>query len=487
MANIHHPAGHYINGTNILTDKGVKIPLCSPIDGVQIGELFNATDKVIDEAVRSGLEAWKEWLATPVKSRSQVMFRYKQLLEAYSDELSELIHTESGKLISEAKAGLQKGIEVIEFAASLPHIYAENSLEVSKGVTCQYKRYPLGLTLAITPFNFPAMVPLWMIGLSVGCGNALILKPSEQAALTPLRLAEIFVEAGLPKGIFNVVQGDGQVAGKLALHPEIKAVGFVGSSAVAKNVYMNGTNAGKRVLALGGAKNHLVVMPDADVEMTARNVVDSFTGCAGQRCMAASVLILVGNSDTVLERIIEIAKSLKIGIDIGAIISKIAKSRIEGYIGRAEKNGARVLIDGRNAFVKGCENGNYIGPTIIDNLNPGDECVSDEIFGPVLSVLRTKSLEEAIKIENSNPYGNAAAIYTSSGATAEFFSGKAEAGMVGVNIGVPVPREPFSFGGWNQSKFGIGDITGYQGIDFWTKLKKVTTKWNPNASRNWMS
>jgi malonate-semialdehyde dehydrogenase (acetylating) / methylmalonate-semialdehyde dehydrogenase len=331
------------------------------------------------------------------------------------------------------------------------------------------------------------MVPMWMFPIAIGVGNTFILKPSEQVPLTANVLAELLLQAGLPQGVFNVVHGSRSTVEQLVEHPDVKAVSFVGSTAVAKQVYQRGTLAGKRVLALGGAKNHLVVMPDADPELTAKNVVASAVGCAGQRCMAASVLILVGKSESIYEKIKEEARSLQPGRDIGSVISPQAKERIEGYITVAEKAGAQVVVDGRHARVAGKEKGSYVGPTLIDGLSKESPCVQDEIFGPVLSVLRVDTLEEALAIENANPYGNAAAIYTSNGGTARFFSDRASAGMIGVNIGVPVPREPFSFGGWNDSRFGTGDITGEDGVRFWTNLKKITTKWTASAARNWMS
>jgi malonate-semialdehyde dehydrogenase (acetylating)/methylmalonate-semialdehyde dehydrogenase len=349
------------------------------------------------------------------------------------------------------------------------------------------RRYPLGVVAGITPFNFPAMVPMWMIPIAIGTGNSFILKPSEQVPLTANLLADYLQRAGLPNGVFNVVHGDKQTVEAIVDHADIKAIGFVGSSAVAKIVYQKGIMNGKRVLALGGAKNHLVVMPDADPEITAANVVASAYGCAGQRCMAASVLILVGNSNHILEKIIDEATKIQAGVNLGSVISIKAKERIENYIARAQNIGANILVDGRNAFVKGKENGTYVNPTIIEGVDPTNECACDEIFGPVLTVLRVKTLEEALAIENVNPYGNAAAIYTTNGGSARYFSDKASAGMIGVNVGVPVPREPFSFGGWNNSRFGYGDITGAEGIRFWTNLKKITQKWTANAAKNWMS
>lgn len=479
--------GHYVNGEERKDSSGQSIEILSPRDGATIGSVPIANAQTVDEAVSFATAAAEEWGETPVKQRVQVLFKFKQLVEAQIDGLSNEISRECGKTHGEARAEIEKGLEVVEFAASLPQIIEGRTLEVSHGVDCSVKRYPLGVVAGISPFNFPAMVPLWMIPIALACGNAFIHKPSEQVPITPMRLANIWSEAGLPKGVFTVLNGDKSTVEHIVKHPGIEAIGFVGSSAVAKKVFHRGTAEGKRVLAMGGAKNHLVVVPDADTEITARNVVASFTGCAGQRCMAASVLILVGESDHILDAIVDVARNIRTGEDMGTVISNAAKERIVGYIDQAESQGASIVLDGRGVVVPGYENGSYVGPTIIDNVAPDSPCVSDEIFGPVLTVLHCDTLQEAIAIENKNPYGNAAAIYTNSGATARHFSDKANSGMIGINIGVPVPREPFSLGGWNDSRFGIGDITGHDAIAFWTKLKKITQKWTVQAGQNWMS
>lgn len=479
--------GHYIGGQVIAPANETLIDVYSPLNGELIGAVPTANTDTVNKAVELAQKGFEKWGKTPVKERVQVLFRFKYLLEKHIDELSELIQRENGKTFLEARAEIEKGIEVLEFASSLPQIYDQSALEVSNGVDCQYKRYPLGVVLSIVPFNFPAMVPMWTIPIAIGCGNALILKPSEMVPLTAIRLAELFTEAGLPGGVFTIVHGRQATTEMLIDHPAIQAISFVGSTKVAKLVYERGTKHGKRVLALGGAKNHLVVVPDADPEITAKNVIASAMGCAGQRCMAASVLILVGDTKNIFEKIVEEAKKIKVGSDIGSVISDTAKQRIEGYITRAEQQGYKLIVDGRGVVVHGKENGSYVGPTIIDGVMPSAECACDEIFGPVLSVIRVNTLDEAIAIENANPYGNAAAIYTTNGGIARYFSEHASAGMVGVNIGVPVPREPFSFGGWNDSKFGAGDITGMDGVRFWTKLKKITTKWSASAAKNWMS
>ena len=465
----------------------MKFTVTSPVDGSHLAELEAADATGIDASVSQATTVFEKWGATPVKERVQPLFRFKQLVEENIAELSALVTSENGKTIGESEAGIRKGLEVVEFATSFPALQRGSLLEVSPGVDCYTRRLPLGVVCGITPFNFPAMVPLWMFPLAIAAGNTFLLKPSEQTPLTPIRLGELLDEAGLPDGVFQVVHGGRETVELLLDHPGIEAAAFVGSTMVARAVYARGVAAGKRVLALGGAKNHLVVVPDADPEMTAKNVVASATGCAGQRCMAASVLIAVGDCDHILDAIESGMKSVVAGETMGAVISPIAQERIEGYITRAEASGARIRMDGRNASVDPRPDGTYVGPTLIEVDAREHECATDEIFGPVLTVLKVATLDDALAIENDNPYGNAASIYTTNGATARYFEQHANAGMIGVNIGVPVPREPFSFGGWNDSRFGVGDITGEDGLAFWSKTKKVTQKWTTHVARNWMS
>lgn len=475
-----------MGGSRLSSEAGPhSLEVTSPLDGSAIARLNPATAKEADAAVQCAKEAFQSWSKVSVKDRVQPFYKFKSLVEAQLEELSALVSWENGKTKAEARAGIEKGLEVVEFAASLPQLITGELLEVSTGVDCFTRRFPLGVTLGITPFNFPAMVPMWMFPIAIACGNTFILKPSEQVPLTPIRLAELLQEAGLPAGVFNVLQGDRETVTALLDHPGIAAAAFVGSTPVAKLVYERGIAAGKRMLTLGGAKNHLVVVPDADPEVTARNVVSSFTGCAGQRCMAASVLITVGDCSHIVAEIVKLAECVRPGQEMGAIISAKARDRILSYIDAAEAEGAKLLLDGRSGSVQ--EKGYYVGSTVLDGLSRESKCVHDEIFGPVLSILNVNTLDEALAIENANPYGNAASIYTTSGAVARYFQDRANAGMIGVNIGVPVPREPFSFGGWNDSKFGVGDITGADGIAFWTKSKKVTQKWNAVAASNWMS
>jgi malonate-semialdehyde dehydrogenase (acetylating)/methylmalonate-semialdehyde dehydrogenase len=459
----------------------------SPVNGEVISKVFLSTYEAIDKAVKTAREAFTSWSETPIKERVQVFFRYRNLLEKYFDELAGIVHEENGKTIEEAKAEVAKSIELTEFASSMPQLIAGEILEVSKGVECRLEHFPLGVVASITPFNFPNMVPNWTIPNALVLGNAMILKPSELVPISANRIADLLRDAGLPKGVFNVVHGSRDAVEAICDHPGIDAVSFVGSTKVAKVVYKRATSNLKRVLALGGAKNHLIVLPDANVLMTASNVAASMSGCAGQRCMAASAMVGVGDVDHIIAQLIEEAKKIIPGKNLGAVISKEAKERIEGYITEAEKEGAKILLDGRNYVVKGNEKGFYVGPTVIDYVRPEMKIAKEEVFGPVLSIMRSKTLDEAIKIENGSHYGNAAAVFTQSGGLARYVAERASAGMIGVNIGVPVPREPFSFGGWNESKFGVGDITGKSSIELWTKLKKITTKWNPESRTNWMS
>ncbi|WP_430965735.1 CoA-acylating methylmalonate-semialdehyde dehydrogenase [Spongiimicrobium sp. 2-473A-2-J] len=459
----------------------------SPLDGSIISSLPLSTYDDVDKAVQVAHKAYPEWSGKTLKERVQIFFKYRTLLEEHMEELTNLVQLENGKTYGEAKAEVEKSMELCEFAVSMPQIVVNEIQEVSKGVECRIERKPLGVVACITPFNFPNMVPHWTMPNALVLGNTMVMKPSELVPLSTMRMAELLQEAGLPKGVFNIVNGGKEVVEAICDHPKIEAVSFVGSTKVAKIVYKRATASLKRCVALGGAKNHLLVLPDANPEMTASNVVASMSGCAGQRCMAASVMVGVDKVQHIIDRMVEETKKIVPGENLGSVISAAAKERIEGYITEAENNGAKVLVDGRNATVPGKEGGFYVGPTILDYVTTDMSVAREEIFGPVISIIRAKNLDEAIDIENGSNYGNAAAVFTQSGGLAKQVMERASAGMIGVNIGVPVPREPFSFGGWNESKFGVGDITGRSSIEFWTQNKKTTTKWNPEAQINWMS
>ena len=481
------PIQNFINGSFVNASTTKTLDVISPIDGNRLSTVPMSSSKDLDDAVKAAKAAFPAWSKTPIKERVQVFFRYKTLLEKHLKELAELCTEENGKIYGESVAEIEKCIELTEFATSLPQLTTGEVLEVSKGVECRTEHVALGVVASIVPFNFPSMVPNWTIPNAIALGNCMIMKPSEKVPLSCGRIAELLKEAGLPDGVFNIVHGDVEIVNAICDHPQIEAVSFVGSTKVAKIVYQRATNNLKRCLALGGAKNHLMVLPDAKEDMTAANVVASMSGCAGQRCMAASAMVGVGNVDHIIAKICDEARKIVPGQNLGAVINKESQERIEAYITQAEKDGAKILVDGRNTKVEGKENGTYVGPTVIDYVTPQMSVATEEIFGPVISIMRTNTVDEALAIENANPYGNAASVFTQNGGMARYIIDRASAGMIGVNVGVPVPREPFSFGGWNESKFGVGDITGKSSIEFWTKLKKSTTKWNAESGVNWMS
>jgi malonate-semialdehyde dehydrogenase (acetylating) / methylmalonate-semialdehyde dehydrogenase len=464
--------GHFTGSGAPLLD------VLNPSDGSLLSQVPLSSSADVDAAVRSVTEAFPAWSSTPIKERVQVFYRYRALLERHFDELASLITEEHGKIRLEAEAEVIKAIELTEFACSLPQIVAGEVLEVSRGVECRIDRHPVGVVASIVPFNFPSMVPHWTIPNAIALGNCMILKPSELVPLSASRIAELLAEAGLPAGVFNVVHGGQEVVEAICDHPEIAAVSFVGSTRVAKLVYRRATGNLKRALALGGAKNHLFVLPDADPELTSANVVASMSGCAGQRCMAGSVMLAVSETDHIVRKMVEHARTVIPGENLGPVISREARERIERYIEEAIAAGATLMLDGRGTRVAGREGGFWIGPTILDQVRPEMKIAREEVFGPVLAIVRTRDLDQALAVENASPYGNAASVFTENGVLARYVTERCGAGMVGVNVGVPVPREPFSFGGWNESKFGAGDITGRGSIEFWTRARKTTTKWS---------
>jgi malonate-semialdehyde dehydrogenase (acetylating)/methylmalonate-semialdehyde dehydrogenase len=477
---------NYVGGEYVAMNRPL-LDVHDPSSGELISRVPLSVAADVDAAVQSARLAFPAWSSTPIKERVQVFYRYKALLEENIDELSALITEENGKIRSEARAEVLKAAELTEFACSLPQITAGEVLEVSRGVECRIERFPVGVVASIAPFNFPNMVPHWTIPNALALGNCMILKPSELVPISAARIADLLRKAGLPPGVFQVVHGGQEAVEAICDHPDIAAVSFVGSTKVAKIVYRRATSNLKRCLALGGAKNHLIVMPDADRDMAATNIVASMSGCAGQRCMAASVMVAVSKTDHIIQAMVDHAKTLIPGKDVGPVITAAARDRINRYITEAEALGAKVLVDGRNPRVAGKENGFFVGPTIIDHVTPDMRIAQEEVFGPVLVIIRAPDVGRAIEIENASPYGNAASVFTESGGVARYVMEHANAGMVGVNVGVPVPREPFSFGGWNESRFGVGDITGRGSIEFWTQAKKMTTKWNREAGTNWMS
>ncbi|MCH7974912.1 MAG: aldehyde dehydrogenase family protein, partial [Bacteroidetes bacterium] len=398
-----YPAvSNFINGELIPGSNGV-LDVYSPIDGTIISQVPISSSSILNKAVDSARDAFKSWSQKPIKERVQVFFKYRNLLEENAEDLTNLVSEENGKTYSEAKAEVLKSIELTEFACSMPQLASGEVLEVSKGVECRIEKFPVGVIASITPFNFPNMVPNWTLPNALVLGNTMILKPSEQVPLSANRLADLLKEAGLPDGVFNIVHGQKEMVEAICDNPGIDGVTFVGSTKVAKIVYARATSKLKRALCLGGAKNHLIVLPDANVEMTASDVAASMSGCAGQRCMAASAMVGVGAVDHIIEKICEEARKIIPGENLGAVISKAAKEKIENYITEAEQQGAKILVDGRNAIVKGKENGFYVGPTVIDFVKPGMKIAKEEVFGPVLSIMRSETIDEALEIENSSP------------------------------------------------------------------------------------
>ncbi len=467
---------------------GRELGVESPYTGASIGVVPDSAAEDVDDIVVAAARAQVAWAATPVKERVRPLQRFHELVTRKAETLAHEVARESGKTLGEALGGIQRGLEVVEFATSVPNLDRGGALEVSRGVTCEYRREPLGVVAGVTPFNFPVMVPMWMFPIALVVGNAFVLKPSDKVPLSACLLGEWLLEAGLPPGVFSVVHGGPRVVEALVDHPLVRAVGFVGSTPVARAVHARATLLGKRALCLGGAKNHLIVAPDADDALTVKSVVDSFTGCAGQRCMAASVLVVVGQAERLVRPIVELASRLALGRDMGALIDAPARERLVSAIAEAEGQGARVVLDGRSAQAPaGYEHGHWLGPTVLDGVRSEQSCAVRELFGPVLSVIHVASIDEALALEQASEYGNALSIFTTSGAVARYVAERATSGMVGVNVGVPVPRDPFSFGGTKASRFGQGDITGPAGIELWSNLKKITTKWAPQRDANWMS
>jgi malonate-semialdehyde dehydrogenase (acetylating)/methylmalonate-semialdehyde dehydrogenase len=464
------------------------IEVRSPYTGQLLGSVPDSDDAEVARVVRAAEGAQESWGKTPIKERSAPLYKFRELVLAQLDELAHSAARECGKTVDEARAGVLKGVEVVEYALSLQNLERGASLEVSRGVRCEERREPLGVVCGITPFNFPAMVPMWMFPIAITLGNAFVLKPSEKVPLTSLLLGELMLAAGFPAGIFSLVHGGPATVEALLAHPSVHAYGFVGSSRVAAHVYAHGARLGKRVLALGGAKNTMILAPDADPALAVQGILASFTGCAGQRCMAGSLLVAVGPCDALIDGIVESARHMQLGRDMGAIIDASALTRLEQAVESAKLEGAVLRADGRRPELPaGHEGGHWMSPTVLDHVSPSSACAREELFGPVLSIVRVDTLHEALALENASPYGNATSVFTQSGAVAQEVSDRAKSGMIGINVGVPVPREPFSFGGTKASRFGHGDITGLGGVELWTQLKKVTSKWAKAPDGTWMS
>ncbi|MFH1001150.1 MAG: CoA-acylating methylmalonate-semialdehyde dehydrogenase [Bacteroidota bacterium] len=479
---------NFINGQFVST-KTKRIDVDSPLNAAILSTVPLSEYSDVDTAVKAAQKAFPLWSGMTSKMRSQILYKYRQILEENVEELAAIVHEENGKTMAEATAEVLKSMELTEFACSIPQIAVGDVLEVSIGVECKTEYAPLGVVACISPFNFPHMVPHWTVPNALGMGNCVILKPSEIAPITATKIAEMLKQAGLPDGVFNIVNGAKDVVEAICDHPDIKAVSFVGSTPVAQIVYRRATSNLKRCLALGGAKNHLIVLPDANLELSASDIAASMCGSAGQRCMAASVMIAVGNVTPIIEKLCEETSKFIPGTKMPPIISPESRQNLIDYISAAEKKGAKLLIDGRT--FKGDENANpngyYLGPTIIDWRNAKTKMPDREVFGPVFEIISAISVEEALEIQKESPFGNAASTFTQNGGIAKMVAQNASAGMIGINIGVPVPREPFSFGGWNSSKYGVGDITGKSSLEFWSQLKKITSKWAKQEITDWMS
>ena len=436
-------------------------------------------------AVQAASAAFQQWSGSSLTARAKILFAFRELVNARTDELAGIVSDEHGKVISDARGEVQRGLEVVEFACGIPHLLkGEYSDQVSAGVDVFSYRQPLGVVGGITPFNFPVMVPMWMHPIAIACGNTFVLKPSERDPSASILVAEMWAEAGLPEGVFNVVNGDKEAVDALLDHPEVAAVSFVGSTPIARYVHSRATASGKRAQALGGAKNHAVILPDADVDFATDHVVAAAFGSAGERCMAVSAAVAVGSGgDEFVDVLRAKAADIKVGpgrneeSEMGPVITREAKDRIMGYIDRSEVGGAELALDGRGIVVAGYEGGFFVGPTIVDKVTPAMEVYRDEIFGPVLSVVRAGTADEAIDLINSNPYGNGTALFTSSGEAARKFHRGVKVGMIGINVPIPVPMAYYSFGGWKDSLFGERRVHGPEGVAFYTRSKVVTARW----------
>jgi malonate-semialdehyde dehydrogenase (acetylating)/methylmalonate-semialdehyde dehydrogenase len=482
---------NFVGGEWRTTEGRTLLDVINPATQKVIARVPASTAKDVDEAVKTAAAAFPAWRATPPEDRIQYLFRLKELLEKHLDELARLISAENGKTLGEAKGELRRAIENVEVACGIPTLMQGYNLEdVSRGIDEIMIRQPLGVVAAITPFNFPGMIPFWFLPYAIACGNTFILKPSEKVPLTAQRSFELLAETGLPAGVANLVLGAKESVDALLDHPDVRAISFVGSTNVARYIYSRASASGKRVQCQGGAKNHVVVLPDADMDSSAQVVAESAFGCAGQRCLAVSVAVTVGEAqkkfrDAVSDRAssMKVGYGLENGIDMGPVITPESKSRIEGLIGEALSDGARPVVDGRGSKVSGYEEGNFVRPTVIDGLPPESKVAQTEIFGPVLSMIHANSIDEALAFLSRTKYGNAASIFTSSGASARQFRYEAPAGNIGVNIGVAAPMAYFPFSGWGESFFGTVHAQGRDAIEFYTDKKVVIERWASTLSR----
>jgi len=479
------PLHHVINGVATAGASGRFGDVFNPATGEVRARVPLASAAEVGEAIAVAEAAFPAWAATPPLSRARVLFRFKQLMEEHFDELVDLVITDHGKVLDDARGEVTRGMEVVEFACGIPHLLkGEFSENVGRGIDSWSLRQPIGVCAGITPFNFPAMVPMWMWPVAIACGNTFVLKPSEKVPTCSLRVAALLKDAGLPPGVFNVVNGDGEAVDALLTDPRVQAVSFVGSTPVARHVYTTGCAHGKRVQALAGAKNHMVVMPDADMGQAVDALMGAAYGSAGERCMAVSVAVTVADAgDALIDRLVPRVRALKVGpgtdpeSEMGPLITAEHRDKVAGYVDIGVREGAELVVDGRGLKLQGYENGFYLGGCLLDRVKPEMRVYRDEIFGPVLCVVRTASFEEAVALTNSHPFGNGAAIFTCDGDASREFISRVEAGMVGVNVAIPVPLAFHSFGGWKMSRFGDLAVHGAEGVRFYTHLKTVTSRW----------
>ncbi|QIK66666.1 CoA-acylating methylmalonate-semialdehyde dehydrogenase [Nocardioides sp. HDW12B] len=476
---------HWIAGTSTSGAGERRSPVWNPATGEQQAEVALADAADVDAAVAAAREAFVEWGQASLSTRTKVLFAFRELVNANVDRLAAAITDEHGKVLSDAAGEVQRGLEVVEFACGIPQLLkGDFSAQVSRGVDLYSFREPLGVCVGITPFNFPAMVPMWMFPVAIACGNTFVLKPSERDPSAALILAELWAEAGLPAGVFNVLHGDKEAVDGLLAHPDVDAVSFVGSTPIARYIHETAGRHGKRVQALGGAKNHAIILPDADLEYAADQLVAAAFGSAGERCMAISAAVTVGGvGDALLEQVNAKARKIQVGSgrdsgsEMGPVVTAEARDRIERLVGTGQSQGAEVAVDGRGVTVAGHEGGFFVGPTVVDRVTPDMDVYREEIFGPVLSVLRLDDVDAAIDLINANPFGNGTAIFTSSGEAARRFQRGVRVGMIGINVPIPVPMAYYSFGGWKDSLFGEHHIHGPEGVSFYTRAKVVTARW----------
>jgi malonate-semialdehyde dehydrogenase (acetylating)/methylmalonate-semialdehyde dehydrogenase len=476
---------HWIDGKPEPGTSTRTSPVWNPATGEQQAEVALANVADVDSAVATAAAAFEKWSQSSLSTRTKVLFAFRELVNARTQELAEIISDEHGKVVSDARGEVQRGLEVVEFACGIPTLLkGEYSDQVSGGVDVFSFRQPLGVCAGITPFNFPAMVPMWMHPVAIACGNTFVLKPSERDPSASMLVAELWAEAGLPDGVFNVVHGDKEAVDALLDHPDVAAVSFVGSTPIARYIHERGSANGKRVQALGGAKNHAVVLPDAPLDFAADHLVAAAFGSAGERCMAVSAAVAVGAAaDELVAAVSEKARAVQVGpgrdpaSEMGPVVTAAARDRIVGLIGSGAEQGATLAVDGRGLTVPGYEEGFFVGPTVIDNVGRDMDVYREEIFGPVLSVVRTDSVDEAIALINANPYGNGTAIFTSSGEAARRFQRGVNVGMIGINVPIPVPMAYYSFGGWKDSLFGDKHVHGPEGVSFYTRAKVITSRW----------